>query len=587
MILSEIEIDKAIKDLSAEFGNDRDKYFGLLYLEGMFALPRERCVKYIAFEANDYGIDGFYCDKQTNNLYLYQFKLTNNHKKFEESIRNLIDYGIEAIFTIIQQKSHAKDQFLIQLASSINEYFSVIKKVYIHFVFIGSPQVAGQSLLLEKLFEDLENKRHLIEDYFGHEIKFNLAFINGHTGILGLDRRIDKTYSYHVQIPKMLMHHGPNGEKLYLSLMKLSQLLEMYNEMGSRFLDRNIRSALPSTENVNEALYDSFEKIYDGVDHPSVFLFYHNGTTLFVEKIEENNDGYRIVEPRLLNGAQTISTYRKFVLDLNGKIDKKIEDQILVPCKIINNATNEFVTQVTINNNRQNPVEPWNLRAHDEIQLKLHDKFKSELGIYYERQENAWETFQENEDEIAEYVETNKCLELVTLAKTYLASDGKISSISSMRHVFENDELYSDIFNERRLSTDSKKIVMCYKIQFRLRKLANEIIAKGADRYHFMMRARNLLWALLCQAVLNDQKIREYSEEFGIDLRVQDDYSSYLKEMATSRCRPMIGALIDLEENREKVAAGKWSFLSQNKAYKYCMQIAKDRWDWEDVRLKK
>ena len=29
------------------------------------------------------------------------------------------------------------------------------------------------------------------------------------------------------------------------------------------------------------------------------------------------------------------------------------------------------MTRVTINNNRQNPVEPWNLHANDDIQLEL------------------------------------------------------------------------------------------------------------------------------------------------------------------------------------------------------------------------
>jgi hypothetical protein len=60
-------------------------------------------------------------------------------------------------------------------------------------------------------------------------------------------------------------------------------------------------------------------------------------------------------------------------------------------CKIISRAKDDFVTRVTINNNRQNPVEPWNLRANDTIQLELQDKFADELKLYYERQENAFD----------------------------------------------------------------------------------------------------------------------------------------------------------------------------------------------------
>jgi hypothetical protein len=56
-------------------------------------------------------------------------------------------------------------------------------------------------------------------------------------------------------------------------------------------------------------------------------------------------------------------------------------------CRVITNASPEFVTAVTINNNRQNPVNPWNLRANDMIQLQLQDKFRDDLEIYYARRE--------------------------------------------------------------------------------------------------------------------------------------------------------------------------------------------------------
>jgi hypothetical protein len=56
---------------------------------------------------------------------------------------------------------------------------------------------------------------------------------------------------------------------------------------------------------------------------------------------------------------------------------------------------------VTVNNNRQNPVEPWNLRANDLIQLELQDKFRADLQMYYERQENAFD--QLSADDLSEY----------------------------------------------------------------------------------------------------------------------------------------------------------------------------------------
>src|ERR1019366_10578758 len=66
---------------------------------------------------------------------------------------------------------------------------------------------------------------------------------------------------------------------------------------------------------------------------------------------------------------------------------------IRVICKVITQSDQDFVTTVTICNNRQNPVAPWNLRANDMIQLQLAGRFKEELGLFYERQESAFENF--------------------------------------------------------------------------------------------------------------------------------------------------------------------------------------------------
>ncbi len=132
------------------------------------------------------------------------------------------------------------------------------------------------------------------------------------------------------------------------------------------------------------------------------------------------------------------------------------------------------MTSVTINNNRQNPVEPWNLRANDFIQLELHDKFLNDLGIYYERQERAFEYLSDEELEEQGIVE-RKSIQLYKLAQTFLVSDGGIDKLSQMHRVFEDDRIYERVFSRARLKAGSRQIVLCYKIQFRLPRLINDI----------------------------------------------------------------------------------------------------------------
>ena len=110
-------------------------------------------------------------------------------------------------------------------------------------------------------------------------------------------------------------------------------------------------------------------------------------------------------------------------------------ESIRVLCKVITDADQDFVTQVTINNNRQNPVEPWNLHANDMIQLELQDKLRIDLGIYYERQDNAFD--QLSTEDLEEYgiQEDSKAIQMLKLTQTFLLTDGHISRLSDMRRV--------------------------------------------------------------------------------------------------------------------------------------------------------
>jgi len=72
------QIDQLFSDLKSICGGVRNDYFGLVYLENEFELPREKAINQIAFGGNDYGIDGFHFDKETKNFYIYQFKYTNS-----------------------------------------------------------------------------------------------------------------------------------------------------------------------------------------------------------------------------------------------------------------------------------------------------------------------------------------------------------------------------------------------------------------------------------------------------------------------------------------------------------------------------
>ncbi len=143
--------------------------------------------------------------------------------------------------------------------------------------------------------------------------------------------------------------------------------------MGARFFERNIRAALAEDKAVNRSIQQSFKAIVlEGKEEASIFAFNHNGVTLFAEDLHQVNGSFnKITEPRVLNGAQTVTTFARFMKanEGNSRLAERKDalNDLSVMCRIITNAVPEFVTTVTINNNRQNPVDPWNLHANDMI----------------------------------------------------------------------------------------------------------------------------------------------------------------------------------------------------------------------------
>ena len=260
-------------------------------------------------------------------------------------------------------------------------------------------------------------------------------------------------------------------------------------------------------------------------------------------------------------------------------------EEIRVLCKIITKADQKFVTRVTINNNRQNPVEPWNLHANDMIQLELQDRFKDELKIYYERQENAFD--QLSTDDLEDYgiKESSKAIQMLKLTQVFVVTDGSISRLSQMRRIFEDDKLYEHVFRAARLKADFRHVLLCYKVQYRLRKLASEIEQKGQNKYAFIHRCRYLLWALVCQGLLNHEDLEEIARDFGTTIVVPAEFTDLLIKIATSRVRLLLAALMEHPDYEDKVAEGKLDFLRSDKAFERCMDMAYKKWKWVHKKL--
>lgn len=582
-------IDQAYSDLRATCGGVREDYFGLLFLEHEHQVKREKAINQIAFGGNDYGIDGFHFDEARRNLYLFQFKYSDSHGQFKGSLQRLIDEGVERIF-FSPNKDDTKNQILLQLRSCLLENRAIIEQICFRFVFTGNPEEAERSQVLDKLREDLENKKYLVDQFFGERHVGFVVEFRSSSGRVGSVRDPRQITTFEIPLTDLVVLDGPAGQKMHIGFIRLADLNGMHLALGQKFFDSNIRYGLGESEAVNRAISNALKQIIlDGSEHPSIFAFNHNGITLFAEHVEKIDGRCRLTAPRLLNGAQTVTTVGDFMA--KNKDNPKLKDgqasfeAIQVLCKVITDADQKFVTRVTVNNNRQNPVEPWNLHANDLIQLELQDKFRSDLQIYYERQENAFDQLSVEDLEDYGIKEDSKAIQMLKLTQVFLLTDGLISRLSDMRRVFEDARAYDQVFRPGRLKADSRHILICYKVQFRLRKLANEIEQIGQNKYWFISRSRNLLWALICQGLLNHDELDDLAERHGNKIGTPLEYKELLSWLATARVRLLLSEIMQDKGYEEKVRDGNLSFLRTDRAFDKCMEIAYKKWRWVHKKL--
>jgi hypothetical protein len=166
------------------------------------------------------------------------------------------------------------------------------------------------------------------------------------------------------------------------------------------------------------------------------------------------------------------------------------------------------------------------------------------------------------------------------MAQTFLAIQGEIDRISRLPEVFESETSYRSTFRESYLRVDARRILFFYKMQFRLGRVIREIIEKGAQKYAYMGKARNLVWALLVQAVLHDEQLEVKVAQYGGSMTLEADYTEYLRDLASRRVRLIMSEAFAEPRYEEAIAQQKYGFLRTKAAFNRCMEVAQERFGW-------
>jgi hypothetical protein len=578
------ELDQIYSDWSGQYQGRTEDYFALLYLTKKFKCKVEDVAHQVCFGGCDYGVDAYHIDREARNLYLFQFKWSESHNLFKESMERLAQDGLARIFGSSHPDPN-QNEMLNTLRAELYECKSLIDRVLIHFVFKGDIEAAENSEGLAYRRENLENKSHLLHSFFGRQdVELAIEFVSDRR----LPPNVKPAETHTIGFTNSVSVRSSDGKEMFVGFLPLMDLYRVYRSLGQRFLDRNIRSGLsadnPPNRRIREALADIVLKQKTS---PDVFVFNHNGVTLAAERVRFA-DGRAVVHvPRLLNGAQTISSVAKFLQDNEGHPALSGEAPILEPIRVlakivVDEPSSDFVTNVTICNNRQNPVEAWNLRANDKIQCDLHDRLKEQVGVFYSRQENAFRNYSTDELEEMGYDATvQRDMRIRHLAQTFLAVQGEVGKMTQLPEVFENQKQYEETFRPSYLQADARKIVLAYKVGLLLRDPMQRLQELAGQKIRYAVgKARNLVWALLIQALLNDPELPNLLDEYGTSLKKEAVFRECLRKLASAKILPILRDVLSRPEHVERMSNEKYDFLRTKEMFSQCKDAAYERFGW-------
>ncbi len=584
MIVTKNELDTALKFFKSK-ASANDLGFGLIYLSKEFKKAETDLLPNLCTEKNNPGINAFYLDKDRKNLYLYSFLWADNHKAFKESFQSLIHSGMESLFSTEETDS----SFLSEIRGTLYENAEGIHRVFMYFVFNGDAEKAGNSALLSSLREDLESKKYILDSYFqGKRVSLTVDFVSNENKRKSKFKITDTSFRFELEMKNHLERSNQSNHSLFLGFLKLADLYSIFTRMGQRLFEKNIRSGLSPENHPNKSIRKSLKNILIGQEDPKNFTFFHNGITISAEHMEVSGHKILLTEPRILNGAQTVTSVVQFIEE-NSSTMGNIENHPLfqsieVLGKVIlpnpKQDHSDFIANVTINTNRQNPVEPWNLRASDLLQLEFSDKFKEDLGIYYERQENAFD-FLTEEDLEEMGIGQNKSIQIKKLAQTFLSLQGELDKIHKLRDIFEDEKKYYNTFKKKYLESKSESIVLLYKIQFRLGSIVKAVSESTGEKYSDInAKSKNLIWSLLIQGILNDSKLENLHAHYGKNLVMEAEYTGYLKNLGNKKLRPILIEIYRSEKYQKQIAQGKFTFLRNKTTYDHSMSLAQEKFGW-------
>ena len=334
------------------------------------------------------------------------------------------------------------------------------------------------SLVEENTLEDSLQYSDFQSDTAKSELN---AFIRKNSGKLdfgvseyNLDHSIpEKIKTYPIEkIPNTRVELRKNAH-LDLAYVTLFSLVELYRQRGDVLFDKNVRLSLSGNKEARERLVNpmtqTLELITSGKTGPSFFSFCHIGVTVAATaSADEDDTVLKLEAPSIINGCQTITIANEYLKKLEKQKNPEALErfkQIKVVAKVVVGTSNDELKEITNCNNRQNPIENWQLFSNEPVHLEIEAALK-DIGVFYERQKGKFDAVMKKADVAGRYLATKGTyIRVLDLGQVISLSRSQFQWAAKPSEIFVNKANHDAIFNRTmpRYARDAVFVVNVYK----------------------------------------------------------------------------------------------------------------------------
>ena len=343
-----------------------DRAFSAFVIDHLCRLDPKKASKAVVDDFDDHGIDAIYYHAKAKTLYLVQAKLKDT-ASFTQPEALALAQGIRKLLNADYSGFNAH---LLAHESAIRHALDYCDKIEIVIAHTGEGITANAAKAINDLLADKAGGDARLGDKI---LDFDAAStVNGLHSVNAVEP-VDCRVTLH--------NHGSATEPkiAYYGTVALSLLSDLHKKYGKALYQKNIRTWLGHSTDVNEAIRDTL------ATNPARFQYLNNGVTALCENIApksgkgtEHRD-FELTGFSIINGAQTVASTAHFVAE-NPTAD--LSDAKVMITLIKADAESDFGKEVTRARNTQNDVKEIAFAALDEEQERVRRELQH-LDIEY------------------------------------------------------------------------------------------------------------------------------------------------------------------------------------------------------------